>query len=81
MEPAVTDPTAVDPTVVVPVTEPPSPEDAPDAAAGSARERWSISYILADRIIIHLVEGAVSLLEAEGNVRGLQLEPRQGETG
>lgn len=81
VEPAVTDPTAVDPTVVVPVTEPPSPEDAPDAAAASARERWSISYILADRIIIHLVEGAVSLLEAEGNVRGLQLEPRQGETG
>jgi hypothetical protein len=72
----------VDPTVVIPLTGPPASEDAPaTASAASARERWSISYILADRIIIHLVEGEVSLLEAEGNVRGLQLEPRQGETG
>jgi hypothetical protein len=72
----------VDPTVVIPPTAPPPGEEAPDTTSDPAvRERWSISYILADRIIIHLVEGEVSLLEAEGNVRGLQLEPRQGETG
>jgi len=59
---------------------PPAAQD-PPAEDRSERARWSISYILADRIIIHLVEGEVNLLEAEGSVRGLQLEPRQGETG
>ncbi len=82
--PAETDPTGLDPAAAAPVAQPPAEEDAPVTVPDSEaveRERWSISYILADRIIIHLVEGEVSLLEAEGNVRGLQLEPRQGETG
>jgi len=82
--PADMDPADVDPAAAAPVAQPPAEEDAPVTVPDSEaveRERWSISYILADRIIIHLVEGEVSLLEAEGNVRGLQLEPRQGETG
>lgn len=54
-------------------------EGAPVPAVMSAR-RPAISYILADLIILHLEAGAVQFLEAEGNVRGLQLDP-QGETG
>jgi len=82
--PAEVDSTEADLAAAIPVPQPPAEEDAPITAPASEavdRERWSISYILADLIIIHLVEGEVSLLEAEGNVRGLQLEPRQGETG
>jgi lipopolysaccharide export system protein LptA len=42
------------------------------------REQWAISYVLADRIVVHLVEGDVDRLETEGNVRGIQLEPDRG---
>jgi hypothetical protein len=38
---------------------------------------WAISYVLADRIVVHLVDGEVELLETEGNVRGIQLEPER----
>lgn len=54
-------------------------EEPEDAAAPGPR--WAITYILAQRIIIHLEDGAVSFLEAEGDVRGYQLEPRQGGAG
>jgi hypothetical protein len=37
----------------------------------------AISYILADLIILHMESGAVQFLEAEGNVRGLQLDPQR----
>ncbi len=63
----------------------PPPEATPDAEEEEEDlppvRRWSITYILAQRIIIHLEDGAVSFLEAEGDVRGYQLEPRQGGTG
>ena len=39
--------------------------------------RYPISYILADLIILHMQDGTVHLLEAEGNVRGLQLDPQR----
>ncbi|TVP42202.1 MAG: hypothetical protein EA350_16755 [Gemmatimonadales bacterium] len=52
-----------------------------DAAAARAGRRFSISYVLANRIVIYLEDGEVSRLEAEGNVRGLQLEPREGGAG
>jgi hypothetical protein len=61
-----------------PVAEPDAPEEAPGPPE---RRLWSISYILADLIIIHLQEGEVRLLEAEGNVTGLQLEPGGGGSG
>ncbi len=59
----------------VPGEEPP-PADPP-------RDQWAISYVLADRIVVHLVEGDVDRLETEGNVRGIQLEPerRRSEPG
>jgi lipopolysaccharide export system protein LptA len=61
----------------------PEATDAPPEAmegeiARSEWRLWPISYILADLITIHLVEGEVRFLEAEGNVRGLQLEPGNG---
>ncbi len=58
-----------------------APDEADTPEPEAERRLWPISYILADLIIIHLVEGEVSLLEAEGNVIGVQLEPGGGETG
>jgi hypothetical protein len=56
-------------------------EDAEDAEE-APREAWAISYVLADRIVVHMVEGEVDRLETEGNVRGIQLEPeRRGSAG
>jgi hypothetical protein len=40
-----------------------------------------ISYIMADRILLHLEGGELKRLEAEGNVRGGQLEPRRTSQG
>jgi hypothetical protein len=43
-------------------------------------EEWSVSYILADRISIHMMQGEVDRMEAEGQVRILHLDPQpQGE--
>jgi lipopolysaccharide export system protein LptA len=58
-----------------------APEDTAPAAAAPSGRRFSISYVLANRIVIYLEDGEVSRLEAEGNVRGLQLEPREGGAG
>lgn len=51
------------------------PED--DAGEPEVRsDRWSISYIQADRIVIHLLDGEVERVEAEGStVDGIQLDP------
>lgn len=54
-----------------PVAEEPGPED-------PVRGAWTISYVLADRIVVHMLEGEVDRLETEGNVRGIQLEPERG---
>ena len=54
------------------------PEDGVNAEGGADRadlRNWSMSYLLADEIEIHLLDGAVDRVEAEGTVRGLQLEP------
>jgi lipopolysaccharide export system protein LptA len=62
--------------------EPPAdPASDEETATPAGPGLWPISYILADLIIIHLVEGEVRLLEAEGNVTGLQLEPAGGGSG
>jgi lipopolysaccharide export system protein LptA len=50
-----------------------------EVALDTTRRTFSISYIMADFIIIHLEAGEVSFLEADGNVQGLQLEPQRGE--
>lgn len=43
---------------------------------------WSISYIVAREIAIHLLDGAVDRVEAREQVVGIQLEPdRPGEEG
>ena len=39
-------------------------------------EEWALSYVLADRILIFMVEGEVDRMEAEGQFRMLHLEPR-----
>jgi hypothetical protein len=60
--------TSEDPAVTeLPISEPALP----------APRRSAISYILADLIILHMQDGSVRLLEAEGNVRGLQLDPQR----
>ncbi len=58
-----------------------------DAETGEVRSppssRWSISYIVAERIVIYLVEGEVDRVEAQGNGRpvdGIQLDPVGGGT-
>jgi len=58
-----------------------APGDMAPAATPPTGRRFSISYVLANRIVIYLEDGEVSRLEAEGNVRGLQLEPREGGAG
>ena len=47
----------------------------PGEPTATDRESWSVSYLLADEIAIHLLGSAVDRVEAEGNVRGIQLEP------
>jgi len=51
-------------------------EDAPGPPSSPER-RWGISYLLADEIRIVMTEGEVDRMEAEGNVRGIHLEPRR----
>jgi lipopolysaccharide export system protein LptA len=46
-----------------------------DGPAPGDRRLWAISYVLADDIVIHMVEGEVEWIEAIGSVRGMQLEP------
>jgi lipopolysaccharide export system protein LptA len=65
------------------VTEPETSEDPaiveieiPEQGLPAPR-RSAISYVLADLIILHMQDGSVRLLEAEGNVRGLQLDPQR----
>lgn len=41
--------------------------------------RWGVSYVLADRIWIGMLEGEVDRMEARGNVDGVHLEPRAPE--
>lgn len=52
-------------------------EDDPDEQGPDEDEvlRWSISYIVAEEILIHMVEGEVDRMEANEQVIGIQLEP------
>ena len=56
-----------------------SPPDDQGVASGSPtppdRDQWGVSYLLADQIILTLVDGRVEGMQAEGNVSGIQLEP------
>lgn len=70
-----------DPSAPPATTDPDEGVTEADDAPLDTRARWSITYILADRIVLFLEEGEVRFLEAEGNVRGQQLEPRQGGGG
>lgn len=40
-------------------------------------DQWAISYLLADQIIVSLMDGRVEGVQAEGNVSGIQLEPNE----
>ena len=73
-EPEVPDP---DPVLAEPGEDVPEVLDdgEPEEEAEAPREAWAISYVLADRIVVHMLEGEVDRLETEGNVRGIQLEP------
>lgn len=61
-----------------------SPPDAQGSDLGEApapsRDSWAISYLVADQIILNLVEGQVEHVQAEGTVAGLQLEPEPEPT-
>ena len=58
-----------------------SPPDDQGVDSGSTsppdRDQWGISYLLADQIILTLVDGRVEGMQAEGNVSGIQLEPNE----
>ncbi len=66
-----------------PEAEPADPDEAgdPEGAPAAEPREWPISYIQADMIVIHLADGEVTFLEAEGTVVGLQLEPHRGDRG
>lgn len=53
-----------------------SPPDREEGEPEAPLDEWSVSYILADRISIFLLEGEVDRMEAEGRVRILHLDPR-----
>jgi hypothetical protein len=76
-DPAAEEPEATEPVLAEPGEEPAEgPDDGePEEGAEAPREAWAISYVLADRIVVHMLEGEVDRLETEGNVRGIQLEP------
>jgi hypothetical protein len=76
-EPDAEEPTVTEPVLAEPEEETPGdPDDGePEEGAEAPREAWAISYVLADRIVVHMLEGEVDRLETEGNVRGIQLEP------
>jgi len=46
-----------------------------DRTSPSDWDQWAISYLLADQIIVSLMDGRVEGVQAEGNVSGIQLEP------
>jgi lipopolysaccharide export system protein LptA len=52
----------------------------PSRTETAATGQRAISYVLADRIVVFLTEGAVDRLETEGNVRGIQLDPQVPES-
>jgi lipopolysaccharide export system protein LptA len=52
-----------------------SPPDDDEEGAEAPLERWTLSYVLAERIAIFMIEGEVDRMEAEGEVRILHLEP------
>ncbi|TVR53125.1 MAG: hypothetical protein EA421_12040 [Gemmatimonadales bacterium] len=76
-EPVAEEPDVTEPVLAEPIEETPEvPDDGePEEGAEALREAWAISYVLADRIVVHMLEGEVDRLETEGNVRGIQLEP------
>ena len=41
------------------------------------REEWAVSYLLADQIVLEMVDGRVEHVLAEGSVSGIQLEPEE----
>ncbi len=56
------------------------PDDWSEAEDGPAPvDLWTISYTMADRISIQMERGEVTEILAEGNVRGVQLEPESRE--
>lgn len=55
-------------------------ENGRQAVGPDGEPLWSISYIMATEIVIHLLDGAVERVEAREQVVGIQLEPeRPGE--
>jgi len=53
---------------------------APSRPEETSSPQSAISYVLADRIVVFMNEGAVDRLETEGNVRGIQLDPQVQES-
>ncbi len=51
------------------------PEDWDEADGVVPLHLWSISYIMANRILITMVDGEVGFVNAEGQVAGIQLDP------
>ena len=45
------------------------------------REEWAVSYLLADQIVLEMVDGRVEHVLAEGSVSGIQLEPGRAAPG
>jgi len=56
---------------------PPDTVPADSAAQSLSSSEWAISYLVADQIILTLLEGQVRHVLAEGAVAGLQLEPEE----
>lgn len=58
---------------------PPEADEEDDPTADASDEpdmrRWSISYVVAREIVIHMIEGAVDRMEALDEVIGVHLEP------
>lgn len=49
--------------------------DAEEASSEDDPQLWPISYITANEIFVHMLDGAVERVEARGDVRGIQLDP------
>lgn len=54
---------------------PPDGDDE-EAELEAPLEEWALSYVLADRILIFMLDGEVDRMEADGQFRMLHLEPR-----
>ncbi len=66
-----------------PEADPPPEDEEPDALSPEEafpERRWAISYLLADEIRIVMEAGEVERMEAEGDVRGIHLEPQRRRT-